>query len=120
MPCNDPVVNRFVDISTKVRIDDHNALASTLYELAQTKKIQFYEETEDGYRIITLQGDVIISFQNGEYKIKGDSRAINTLKSQITQGYQSIKVQNALIDKGYLTEKTPLENNVIQIQARRF
>ena len=119
MPCNDPVVNRFVDISTKVKIDDHDTLAATLYEMAQTKQIQFYEETADGFRIITLQGDVIVSLQNGQYQIKGDSRAINTLKSQLTQGYQSVKVQNALIDKGYLTERTPLENNVIQIQARR-
>lgn len=120
MPCNDPIVNRFVDISTKVPLTDHDVLNKALYEMLQNKSIQFYEEISGGFRVITLQGDVVISLQEGEYKIKGSSRAINYLKPKIVTGYQTIMVQNSLIESGYLTEITPLEQNVIQIQARRF
>lgn len=118
MVCFDPVVNRSVELSTKIPITDHNALASALYELNRANTILSFTETEEGYKILTAYGEVIITYKDGEYKIQGTTAAINSLKTQLLTEYQSNIVRDALIDKGYLTDVTKLKNT-IQIQARR-
>ena len=119
MPCNDPTVNTFTEIGTKTPITDHNALAAVIYGLRSDGTITYFKETEDGYVISTVEGDVTISYRDGEYKIMGSGRAINSLKTKLLTGYSAIIVRDALIDRGYMTEVTEIQNTV-QIKARRL
>jgi hypothetical protein len=105
-------------MQTKIPITDHNALSSALYEMQSNGTFRSYVETEEGYKIQTSYGEVIISFKDGEYKVQGSYEAINSLKTQLLTEYESIVVREALIDKGYMTDVTRMKNT-IQIQARR-
>jgi len=119
MPCNDPEVNLTVTLKTKIKIDSMSALEMALYDLSNEHKSFFYEKIENGYRVTYENGTIDLIWDGAEYTVTGKERTgMNTL-FPILSRFQAIKVQDALIEKGYLTETTQFENNVIQLQARR-
>jgi len=120
MPCNDPELNMTAVISTRISLTDKDALKLALYDLAAQYKHFFYEETQTGFQIRSEWGDLSLIWMGTKYEITGrvsqGIRATNPILSR----YQAIKVQNTLIEKGYLTEPTFLENNTVQLTARRM
>jgi hypothetical protein len=120
MPCNDPELDMTAVISTSISLTDKDALKLALYDLAAQYKHFFYEETTSGFQIRSEWGDLSLIWMGTKYEITGrvsqGIRATNPILSR----YQAIKVQNTLIEKGYLTEPTFLENNTVQLTARRI
>jgi hypothetical protein len=120
MPCNDPTLNLMAILATKIDITDKEALKLALYDLAKEHKSFFYQETANGFDIQSEEGNLTLTWNGTKYEVKGrvttGQRAINP----VIRRYQAVKVQAALVEKGYMTEPTELDGNRIQIFARRM
>lgn len=119
MPCNDPEVNIIAVIETKVQMMDKESLKLALYDLSNQYKHFFYEETANGYQIRSAWGNLTLEWTGQKYTATGDIRTGTQVTNQILRRYQAVKVQNALIERGYLTETSFTEDQRIQLVARR-
>lgn len=119
MPCFDPELNMTAIIQTKILLMDKDALKLALYDLAAQYKHFFYEEIRNGFQIRSEWGDLTLEWTGTKYEITGKISQGTRATNPILQRYQAIKVQNTLIEKGYLTAPTFFENT-IQISARRI
>lgn len=114
------MVNERVTINTKIPLKDKAILMMALYDLSNQQKSFFYEETPDGIRVRTPQGQVLLVFDGTQYQIRGKTQEQGQeVVAPVLSMYQAIYVENLYIEQGFMTERIPDQDNVVQVNAWR-
>lgn len=122
MPCNRPMVNERVTITTKFPLTDKDALMMALHDLEEIDRTFFYEVTATGeIKVRSSQGEATLQWTGSRYEVKADNTAQgNRVIQPVVSHYQAVVIQNTYIEAGFMTEKIETGNNVVQVNAWRI